>query len=391
MPYIRPLGIHESHYSIGDKIIGFYKQLFLLRLALIRTLENSVNYPDLFRALRVLIIDGERGRLGELSKLVNQDHLVKSRILVGVESRKDQFLIKPEDRVIFPREGLESLFLPNNHSSWFSLLGVKSNSDSPVTTINFWDYFETDVIAYMPEWGAEITRQRLIAEVCNTKDVVHATNNFPTFLFFTNAYGNFAPYFLEIAQDISYEVLKFGRKVMNICSEKYKKEISKALQYSIPTPSLICRFCQTPIAFDEFKCRNCNSLQLPDVKKIGLVDQISSIFRYGRILEKSNGSLPIKISRNALTFNGISEFTFVDITDGNNRMQLRRLGDMKLIWCVEREVIPLSAIWDLRETPDSNLIVFTFVWSPEQVKIISESKRGGLWEVCSDGTYSKLK
>jgi hypothetical protein len=391
MPYIRPIGLHESQYSIGDKIVSFQQQLLLLRLAVVRTLENSVNYPDLFRALRVLIIDGERGRLGELSKLVNEDYFVKSRVLVGVESRNKTSSNKTEDIVIFPRDGLESLFLPNNHSSFFSLLGIKSDSDSHAINVNFWDYFESDVIGFMPEWGAEITRQRLIAEVCNTKDVVHATNNFPTFLFFTNAYGNIGPYFLEIAQDISYEVLKFGQKVLNICSEKYKEEISKALQLSIPIPSLICLFCQTPIAFDEFLCRNCNSLQLPAARRIGLVDQISSIFQYGRILKKPNGTLPIKFSRNTLSIDRISEFTFVDITDGNTRMLLRRLSDQKLIWLVEREAISLSAKWDLRETPDTNSIVFTFVWSPEHVKIISESKRGGLWEVCSDGIYSKLK
>ena len=168
-------------------------------------------------------------------------------------------------------------------------------------------------------------------------------------------------------------MLKFDQKVLNICSENYKEQISKVLQLSIPIPSLICLFCQTPIAFDEFLYRNCNSLQVPAVSRIGLVDQGSSFFRYSRILEKSTGTLPKILSRNALTFGRISEFTFVDITDGNTRMLLRRLGDMKLIWLVEREAISLTAKWDLRETPDTNSIVFTFVWSPEQVKIISES------------------
>jgi hypothetical protein len=121
------------------------------------------------------------------------------------------------------------------------------------------------------------------------------------------------------------------------------------------------------------------------------VDQISSIFQCGRTLEKSNGTLSIKFSRDTLTFDRISEFTFVDITDGNSRMLLRRLSDQILIWLVERKEISISAKWDLRETPEKNSIVFTFVWSPDQVKIISESNRGGLWEVCSDGTFSKLK
>jgi hypothetical protein len=150
MPYIRPIGLHESQYSIGDKIVGFHQQLLLLRLALVRSLENSVNYPDLFKALRVLVIDGERGRLGELSKLVNEDHFVQSRTLVGVESRKKSSSNKTGDRVIFPRDGLDSLFLPNNHSSWFSLLGIKSDSDNPAKTVNFWDYVESDVIAFKP-------------------------------------------------------------------------------------------------------------------------------------------------------------------------------------------------------------------------------------------------
>ena len=391
MPYLRPKGLHESQYSIGHKIVGLYQQLFLLRLAFVRSLENSINYPDLFRALRVLIIDGERGRLGELSKLINEDHFVESRILVGVESTNKSFSNEAKDRLRFPREGLESLFLPNNHSSWFSLIGINPDPDSPIITINFWDYLESDVIAFMPEWGAEINRQRLIAEVCNTKDVVHATNNYPIFLNFANAYGYTAPYFLEIAQDISYEVLKFGQKVLNICSEKYKEDISKALQLSLPIPSLICDFCGAPMTFDEFFCRNCNSRQLPTIKKIKFVDQISSLFRYSRIVEKSQGALPIKLPISVLTFDRISEYTFVDITNGKTRMLLKRLGDMKLLWHVEREATSLSTKWDLKKTPETNSIVFTFVWSPEQVKIISESKQGGLWEVCSDGTYSKLK
>ena len=130
--------------------------------------------------------------------MVNEDHFVQSRTIVGVESRKKSSSNKTGDRVIFPRDGLDSLFLPNNHSSWFSLLGIKSDSDNPAKTVNYWDYVESDVIAFKPEWGAAITRQRLIAEVCNTKDVAHATNNFPTFLNFTNAYGNTVPYFWKL-------------------------------------------------------------------------------------------------------------------------------------------------------------------------------------------------
>jgi len=391
MSYIRPKGLHESQYSVGDKIVGFHQQLLLLRFALIRSLENSIYFPDLFRALRVLIIDGERGRLGELSKLIDEEHFVQSRTLVSVETRNNSSAKETPDRVIFPRVGLESLFLPNNHSSWFSLLGIKSDSENPPKTVNFWNYVDSDVIAFMPEWGAEITRQQLIAEVCNTKDVAHATNNFPTFLNFTSAYGIIGPYFLEIAQDVSYEVLKFGQKILSRCSKEFTDQISKSLQSSIPIPSLICLFCQTPVAIDEFICRNCNSQQFPPIRRIGLVDQISSIFRYGRIIEKRVGSIAIKLPQKALTFDRISEFTFVNISDGNTRMLLRRLSDMKFIWLIERETISHSATWDLNESPDSSSIVFTLIWSPEEVKIISESKKGGLWSICSDGTYSKLK
>jgi hypothetical protein len=209
-------------------------------------------------------------------------------------------------------------------------------------------------------------------------------------LHFTNAFGITAPYFLEIAQDIAYEVLIFGNKVLNTCSNQYQNQISKSLQFSIPIPTLICVFCQMPLAFDEFLCKNCNSPQMPPTRKIGLVEQLSSIFRFGRIIEKPVGSLPIKLPQKALTFDNISEYTFVDIADGNSRMLLKRLGDMKLIWLVERDMVSKSATWDLNESPKGNSSVFTLMWSPEQAKIISESKRGGLWEVSSNGTYSKF-
>lgn len=389
MPYIRPKNLHETQYSIGDKIVGFHQQLVLLRLALVRTVENYFNFPDLFRALRVLIIDDNRGRLGELARLVNEEHVVLSRTLVCVESKKPSG-DKTTDRVTFPRNGLESLFLPNYHSSWFSFRGINENSGMPAKSVDFWEYVESDVIAFMPEWGAEITRERLIAEVCNSRDVAHSTNNYPTFLDFTNVFGVTAPYFLEIAQDVAYEVLIFGEKVLKNCSNKYQDQISKSLIYSIPTPTLICPLCQMPLNLDEFVCRNCNSLQMLPTRRIGMADQLSSVFRFGRVIEKQVGSIPIKLSQKALTFDNISEFTFVDITDGDSRMLLRRLSDMKLIWLVERGIVSKSAIWDLNESPKENSVVLTLIWSPEQVKIISKSKRGGLWEVTSNGTYSKL-
>ncbi len=384
--------MHETSYTVGDKIIGLRQQLLLLRLALVRSIENYCHYPDLFRALRVLIIDGDRGRLGELARLVGETHTVQSRAFVHVEARDSSSIekVRSDDKVVLPRNGLESLFLPNYYSRWFGIRGIDSSPEKSSNFIDFWNYIESDVVAFMPEWGAEVTRQRLIAEVCNTRDVAHSSNNYPTFLHFTNAFGVTAPYFLEIAEDVAYEVLLFGKKVLGKCIDQFKTQVAQSLQSSIPVPALVCHLCQMPLEIDQFICSNCNSLQLPPPQRIGFAEQISSVFRFGRLLEKPVGSLPIKFHYMLLAFNNISEYTFVDITDGDSRMLLKRLGDMKLLWCVDRGVVSHSAVWDITKMPKENSVVVTLIWSPDQVKIISTVDGDGLWEVSSDGIFRKI-
>jgi hypothetical protein len=386
MTYKRPQGIHESQYSVGDKILGFHHQLLLLRLSLVRSVENHFFYPDLVRALRVLIIDNDRGRLGELADLVNVHHSVQSRKLIRIEMREGSKAVNCPEKIVFPRNGLQSLFTPNNDSNWFALLGINSGSDKQPITVDFWDY-----LAFMPEWGAEVTRQRLIAEVCNTKDVAHSTNNYPTFLNFTNAFGAIAPYFLEIAMDIAYEVLCFGTRVLNKCQEQYQDQISKSLQTYIPIPALICLNCQMPLGLDQFKCNNCNSLQLPPVRRVGIMEQATSIFRSGNLIKEPTGTISIKLPYDALNFDSLSEYSFVDLADDESRMTLIRLRDMKLMWRVNRGLVSHSAIWDLKKTPiEEQSVVFTLTWSVDEVKIISLIKDDGLWEVTSSGSEKKI-
>lgn len=390
MTYQKPSGLHESSYTIGEKIVGFQRQLLLLREALVRTTINPVYYPDLFRALRVLIIDGKRGRLGELAELVSDTHTVQSRAPVSIEPREGSTIDPGNDKVTFPRTGLSSVFFPNYHSRWFTLRGVRTTSDKSPISVDFWDHIESDVVAFKPEFGAEITRQTLIAEVCNTRDVAHASDHYPTFLRFTNAFGSTAPYFLEIAQEVAYEVLAFGRHVVNTCSAKYQNQVSRALQHAITIPVPLCAVCHKPIAVDEFVCPHCTSTQLPPPQRRGPQEQLASLFHFGRFIEKSTGTVPLKIDLPLLTYDGVSEYSLVDIVEGTSRMLLKRTGDMKLLWRVDRDLVSHSATWDLTETPEENQVVFFFTWSPEQITIISTSRRGGLWEVASDGTSRRL-
>lgn len=391
MTYKRPQGIHESQYSVGDKILGFHHQLLLLRLSLVRLVENHIYYPELFRALRVLIIDNNRGRLGELAELVNVHHSVQSRKLICLERRKNTKTAGNPKKVTFPRNGLQSLFTPNNFSNWLSLLGINSDSGNQPIKVDFWEYLESDVIAFMPEWGSEVTRQRLIAEICNTKNVAHSTNNYPTFLNFTNSLGTIAPYFIEIAMDVAYEILIFGSRVLKTCLELYGEQIFEALKTSMPIPALICLNCQMPLELDQFKCNNCNSIQLPPVRRIGIIEQTSSIFRNGNLIKKSTGTISIRLPYEALNFDPLSEYSFVDLVDGESRMALIRISDMKLVWRVTHGLISHSAIWDLKKTPQEEVsVVFTLTWSADELKIISFVKDDGLWEVTSNGSEKKI-
>jgi hypothetical protein len=146
-----------------------------------------------------------------------------------------------------------------------------------------------------------------------------------------------------------------------------------------------------PLAYNEFVCPNCKTSQLPPIKPIGLVDQLTSFFHFGRLVEKDTGSLPMKIPILALTFDSHSEYTFVDITDGKTHMSLKRTSDMKLQWRVDQGLISRTAVWDLDESPKNPEAFFVIAWNPDQVKIISPSLRDGLWEASSNGTMRKLE
>jgi hypothetical protein len=80
----------------------------------------------------------------------------------------------------------------------------------------------------------------------------------------------------------------------------------------------------------------------PVTQRVGFSEQLSSVFRFGRIIDKPVGTLPIKLPYVTLTFDSISEYTFVDITDGDSRTLLKRLSDMKLLWRVDRGLVSHS-------------------------------------------------
>jgi hypothetical protein len=391
MAYQRPLGLHETTFTTGEKIIGLQRQLFLLREALVRTAFDPTFYPDLFRALRVLIIDGENGRLGELAKLVGEMYVVQSRSLTCIEARAGSAGGSESQKPAFVRTGLQSLFLPNFHSRWLALRGVQPASDKQPVSVDFWEYIGSDVIAFKTEFGAEVTRKVLIAEVCNTRDVAHAAGQYPTFLRFTNALGSTAPYFLEIAQEVSYEVLTFGRRVIGKCSQSYQDQISKALQYAIPIPPvLVCAGCHSPLVVDEFVCTHCGNPQLPPLQRYGPREQLESLFAFGRLLDMPTGSVSVSIGRSALIYDGVAEYALVDMTEGDDRMSLKRTADMKLMWRVDRNLASRSVVWDLEETPETSQVVFFFGWDLERVTIASARRCGGLWQIASDGTLRSL-
>jgi hypothetical protein len=149
--------------------------------------------------------------------------------------------------------------------------------------------------------------------------------------------------------------------------------------------------CHMPIAVNEFICQHCNTLQLPPLlQRWGPHEQLTSLFHFGRVIEKSTGSLPLKMDLTTLTYNGISEYLLVDIAEGNSRMLLKRTGDMTLLWRVDHDLVSHSAVWPLNETPEDCQATFILTWSPERVAIIATSNRGGLWEAASDRTFCKL-
>lgn len=153
MAYQRPRGLHEDSYTVGEKVIDLSRQLFLLRDALVRSTLADTYYPDLFRALRVLVIDGERGRLGELAALTEKDYAVRSRRIVTFDNSQDGHAANAVTNgpITFPGgSGLFAVFFPNLHSRWLILRGVNESSTPPISS-DFWDYLEEDVVAYKME------------------------------------------------------------------------------------------------------------------------------------------------------------------------------------------------------------------------------------------------
>ncbi|MBI5035284.1 MAG: hypothetical protein HZB51_32555 [Chloroflexi bacterium] len=390
MPYQRPRNLHETPYTNGEKVFSLQHQLVLLRESLVRTVIDPTFYPDLFRALRVLIIDGNRGRLGEMAARVGERYLVLTRPIAKVEPREGVSENTNQGYIVFPRQGLDNLLLPNLHSRWFAIRGIHPNTDSQPTHIDFWDYLEKDVIAFKKEYGAEITREALIREICDTKDVAHSANCYPTFLRFTNALSMTDPYFLEIAQEVAYEILTFGRKVVSKCSEKFQDQISMALPYVLPTPQIQCSTCHNVLAVDELACSHCGSGLIPP-QRYGPREQLTSMLLFGGCLEMPTGSVSPRIDMMTLAYEGVVEYSLVELRNDKSQMLLKRTGDRKLIWRVERDLLSHSASWDLDEMPQAKSVVLILTWSPDGVSIISNCRRGGLWQASSDGSFRKLE
>jgi hypothetical protein len=115
------------------------------------------------------------------------------------------------------------------------------------------------------------------------------------------------------------------------------------------------------------------------------------MFFFQGLLKTPTGTVSMKIDTASLTYDGVSEYSLVDLTEGNTRMLLKRTGDRKLVWQVDRDLVSYSATWDLSEMPETKSVTLFLMWSPEGVSITCNGRRGGLWKAESDGTFSKLQ
>lgn len=391
MAYERPKGLHEQAYTNGELSVHFYRQLYLLRDALLRSVHDPNHFPDLFRALRVLVIDGNRGRLGHLARKLNLHHGVPS-MLSDVPVGESLPPRDGPDEWRWFRFGATATLFMNPCSPWFKLRGLDIDPPEPCRETDFWVYLEDEIISNKAEYGAPISRAALIAEVCNARDVVHASLNYPTFLIGAQAWGLTAPYFLEAAQEVAFEVLKFGQRVLEGAQDQYSDQIESALRKAIPIPPALCTRCRLPVgSLHEFVCDKCGHHMLPDPPRMPLVDRLSSIFRHTDAVDQPEGTVAVYLDLAIMHGSPLAEVELVREDGHTGAFRITRTGTGLLKWTISNVEGTRDAVWDLRDSPTEGRAMFFFRWGLDEMSIASQTADGRLVEVTESGDKRELE
>ena len=361
---------HVTAYTTGEKVIFLARQLLLLREALIRTAHHTVYYPELFRALRVLLLDPPPGRLGELARVLGVTHQVRCLKPWEFRERGQDEVPDADGEARLFRSGVSLILEPTDPSRWKQLRGVPEYAPREFQELDFWEYLDVVVVGIKAEYEAEVSRRSLIADVANSRDVAHADPSGPTYLQAMNAVVPLGPYFLVVAQETAYETLTFGRVTLEAAASRYSEQITRTLPYEFAAPVPLCGVCGQPLPIDAFTCPRCRSSQLPPPRFPTLRESLESTVLHGRLLKQEIGTQVLILSVEALVDMPGFEITLIDLALEGDRMQLYRTADNYLVWRVQRGDSALSVRVAVPPYPEgSKNALLLLGWSREKVSV----------------------
>lgn len=361
---------HVTAYTTGEKVLFLSRQLLLLREALARSAHHAVYYPDLFRALRVLLIDPPPGRLGELAQALVVTHIVHCLRPWEFRPRGKDDVPDADGEARLFRSEIAAILEPADPSRWKQLRGLPEYAPRPSVELDFWEYLDTVIVGIKAEFQAPVSRRSLIADVANSRDVAHADPSGPTYLQAMNALGPLGPHFLVVAQEVALETLTYGRLVLEAAGAKYPDQIRRALMHEFAAPMPVCSTCGQPLAIDAFACPRCQSEQLPPPRFPTLRESLESGFLHSRALNQVTGTQVLILSLEALVASPGFELALVDLAVDDVRMQLYRTADSYLVWRVQRATMAYSVRVLVPSYPKgaaNALLILS--WSPHSVAV----------------------
>jgi hypothetical protein len=366
----RALEPHRTAYTTGEKVVLLSRQLLLLREALIRTAHHPIYYPELFRALRVLLIDPPPGRLGELAQALGVSHCVECLEPWEFRERGTDDTPDADGEARLFRSGVAAILEPTDPSRWKQLRGLPVYAPRPLVRLPFSEYLDRVIVGIKPEYQAQVSRRSLIVDVSNSRDVAHADPSMPTYLQAMQALGPAGPHYLVVAQEAALETLTFGRLVLEAAGAQYPDQIGRALRYEFAAPSPACGTCGRWMPIDEFICVQCGATQLPPLQLISNRQGLESMVLHGRILEKPTGSLHLIQDVESLVGAVGYEVVFLDIAVDAGQAQLYRSADRQLVWRLrqgERSRSVSVAVPAYPEHTKNALLMLS--WSPDEVAV----------------------